>query len=174
MGRVLARIDSARAAGLDSTADEYPDRRAATGVDASIPTWAESGGWDSLLARLRDPATRARLREEMLHPRGAESFYYEAGGGDGVLITGTFQDSLRSLQGKTVGAIAADRPRDAVETLFDIVLAEGGHRTDAVYAVMDEPDVQAALKTWWVAVNTDFGGVAPDGPFGTQSARSEE
>src|SRR5881398_408798 len=146
MPRIIARIDSARTAGLDVTADQYPYTRAATALDASIPSWAESGGWDSLLARLRDPATRARLRDEMLHPRGPESFYYEAGGGDGVLITGTFQDSLRSLQGKTVGAIAADRHRDAVETLFDIVLAEGGHRTDAVYAVMDEPDVQAALK----------------------------
>jgi len=79
-----------------------------------------------------------------------------------VLITGTFQDSLRYLQGKTV----ARSPRVTAtgwQTLFDIVLAEGGHRTDAVYAVMDEPDVQAAMKTWWVAVNTDFGGVAPDG-----------
>ncbi|HVH68023.1 MAG TPA: D-aminoacylase [Gemmatimonadales bacterium] len=170
MPRVLARIDSARAAGLDVTADQYPYTRAATALDASIPTWAESGGWDSLLARLRNPATRARLREEMLHPRGPESFYYEAGGGPGVLITGTFQDSLRYLQGKTIAQIAAARHRDEVETLFDVVLAEGGHRTDAVYAVMDEPDVQAAMKTWWVAVNTDFGGVAPDGPFGTQSA----
>jgi dihydroorotase/N-acyl-D-amino-acid deacylase len=170
MPRVLARIDSARAAGLDITADQYPYTRAATALDASIPTWAESGGWDSLLARLRAPATRARLREEMVNPKGLESFYYEAGGGDGVLITGTFHDSLRYLQGKTVGEIATARHRDPVETLFDIVLAESGHRTDAVYAVMDEPDVQAAMKTWWVAVNTDFGGVAPDGPFGTQSA----
>lgn len=170
MPRVLARIDSARAAGLDVTADQYPYTRAATALDASIPAWAESGGWDSLLARLRNPATRARLRDEMLNPKRLESFYYEAGGGDGVLITGTFQDSLRYLQGKTVGEIATARHRDAVETLFDIVLAENGHRTDAVYAVMDEPDVQAAMKTWWVAVNTDFGGVAPDGPFGTQSA----
>src|SRR5436190_24908 len=61
-------------------------------------------------------------------------------------------------------------PRVRGETLFDIVLAERGHRTDAVYAVMDEPDVQAAMRNWWVAVNTDFGGVAPDGPFGRQSA----
>lgn len=170
MPRVLARIDSARAAGLDVTADQYPYTRAATALDASIPTWAQSGGWDSLLARLRDPATRARLRDEMLNPKGPESFYYEAGGGDGVLITGTFQDSLRYLQGKTIAAIAVARHRDPVETIFDVVLAEGGHRTDAVYAVMDEPDVQAAMKAWWVAVNTDFGGVAPDGPFGTQSA----
>src|SRR5213075_1175908 len=69
-----------------------------------------------------------------------------------------------------VAEIAALRHRDTVETLFDIVLAEGGHRTDAVYAIMREDDVRAGMKQWWVAVNTDFGGVAPDGPFGTQSA----
>jgi len=169
MAHVLARIDSARAAGLDVTADQYPYIRAATSLDASIPTWAESGGWDSLLVRLRDPATRARLHAEILNPR-TESFYSAAGGGEGVLITGTFQDSLRYLQGKTIAQIAAARQRDPVETVFDIVLAEGGHRTDAVYAVMNEQDVQAGMKQWWVAVNTDFGGVAPDGPLGTQSA----
>jgi N-acyl-D-amino-acid deacylase len=171
MPRVLARIDSARAAGLDVTADQYPYIAAATSLDATIPTWAESGGWDSLLARLRDPATRARLHAEMLHPPdGTEGFYNEAGGGEGVLITGVFQDSLRHLQGERISQIAAARHRDPIETIFDIVLAEGGHRTDAVYFVMSEPDVQDAMKTWWVAVNTDFGGVAPDGPFGTQSA----
>src|SRR5438874_2927745 len=170
MPRILARIDSARAAGLDITADQYPYIRAATSLDASIPTWAESGGWDSLLARLRDPATRARVRAEMLNPKGGESFYSAAGGGAGVLIIGTFQDSLHGMQGKTVAEIAAARHRDPVETVFDIVLAENGHRTDAVYAIMNEDDVQAAMKQWWVAVNTDFGGVAPDGPLGTQSA----
>ncbi|HYL54997.1 MAG TPA: D-aminoacylase [Gemmatimonadales bacterium] len=171
MPAVLAKIDSARAAGLDITADQYPYTRAATSLDASIPTWAESGGWDSLLVRLRDPRTRARLHAEMLHPTdGTEGFYNEAGGGAGILITGVFQDSLRPIQGKTIAEIAAARHRDPIETIFDVVLGESGHRTDAVYAVMDEPDVQAAMKTWWVAVNTDFGGVAPDGPFGTQSA----
>jgi N-acyl-D-amino-acid deacylase len=171
MPRVLARIDSARATGLDITADQYSYIAAATSLDASIPTWAQSGGWDSLLARLRDPQTRARLRDEMLNPRrGIESFFHEAAGGAGVLIIGTFQDSLRYLQGKRISEIAAARRRDPVETVFDIVLAEAGHRTDAVYFVMSEPDVQAAMKTWWVAVNTDFGGVAPDGPFGVLSA----
>ena len=170
MPRILARIDSARAAGLDVTADQYPYIRAATSLDASIPTWAESGGMDSLMIRLRDPATRARLHREMQTPTGGEVFYSAAGGGAGILITGTFQDSLRYLQGKTVAEIAATRQQDQIETVFDIVLAEKGHRTDAVYAIMDEPDVQAAMKQWWVAVNTDFGGVAPDGPLGTQSA----
>jgi dihydroorotase/N-acyl-D-amino-acid deacylase len=171
MPRVLARIDSARAAGLDVTADQYPYIAGATSLDASIPTWAESGGWDSLLVRLRDPATRARIQAEMLRPTdGTEGFYNEAGGSSGILITGVFQDSLRYIQGKRISEIAAARHRDPIETIFDIVVAEGGHRTDAVYFLMSEPDVQTAMKTWWVAVNTDFGGVAPDGPFGTQSA----
>lgn len=171
MPLVLARIDSARAAGLDVTADQYPYIAAATSLDASLPPWAESGGLDSLLIRLRDPATRERLHREMVQPvDGTEGFYNEAGGGAGVLITGVFQDSLRGLQGKRISDIAAARHRDPIETIFDILIAEGAHRTDAVYFVMSEPDVQAAMKTWWVGVNTDYGGVAPDGPLGAQSA----
>src|SRR5438309_2160861 len=85
--RVLARIDSARAAGLDVTADQYPYIAGATSLDAAIPTWAESGGWDSLLARLRNPGTRARLREEMLNPKGPKDRFMRAAGGPaGVLV----------------------------------------------------------------------------------------
>src|SRR5256714_6963856 len=107
MARIVARIDSARATGLDVTADQYPYTRAATALDASIPSWAESGGWGSLLARPRAPAAPARLRDEMVNPKGAESFYYEAGGRDGVLITGTFRDSLRYPQRNTHREIIA-------------------------------------------------------------------
>ncbi|HUK20621.1 MAG TPA: D-aminoacylase [Gemmatimonadales bacterium] len=170
MPHVLARIDSARAAGLDVTADQYPYVAAMTSLDAAVPTWAENGGMDSLLIRLRDSATRARLRREMLTPPpGTEGFYHEAGGAAGILITGVFQDSLRALQGKRLDEIAKSRHRDPVEMLFDILLAENGQRTDAVYFVMSEPDVQLALRQWWIAVNTDANGVAPDGPFAAQS-----
>src|SRR5256885_4657802 len=96
MRRVLARVDSARATGLDVTADQYPYVAAATALDASIPTWAESGGWDPLLVRLRDPKTRARLHAEMAHPTGgAESFFSEAGRGAGAVGTGTLHDPAR-------------------------------------------------------------------------------
>lgn len=171
MPRVLARIDSARAAGLDVTADQYPYTRSATSLDASIPPWSHSGGTDSLLARLKDPATRARIRAEMLGlgvPAAAENFYRGAGGADGILIVGTFEDSLRYLQGKTLAEIARMRGVDPVEALFDIVIADNS-RTGAVYASMNEDDVKAAMRHWWVAVNTDAGGVAPDGPFASQS-----
>ena len=168
MPHVLARIDSARAAGIDVTADQYSYIASATSLDATIPVWALSGGRDSLLIRLRDPNTRARIREEMVGTAAArrgENMWRGADGANGILIASTFEDSLKYLQGKRVGEIARARNRDPVETLFDILLADHS-RTGAIYFSMNEQDLQAAMQTWWVAVNTDYGGVAPDGPFG--------
>jgi len=165
MPHLIAKIDSARAAGLDVTADQYPYIAAATSLDAAVPQWAHAGGVDSLLARLRDRTTRARLRQEMLTGVGDENPYANSGGADGVLIAGLFQDSLKALDGRRLGDIARERHRDPIETLFDIVLADHA-RTGAIYFEMSEDDVQAGLRTSWVAVDCDAGGVAPDGPFG--------
>jgi dihydroorotase/N-acyl-D-amino-acid deacylase len=168
MPHVLARIDSARAAGIDVTADQYSYTASATSLDATIPVWALSGGRDSLLIRLRDPNTRERIRDEMVGAataRRGENMWRGADGANGILIASTFEDSLKYLQGKRVGEVARARKRDPVETLFDILLADHS-RTGAIYFSMNEQDLQAAMKTWWVAVNTDYGGVAPDGPFG--------
>jgi len=168
MPAVLARIDSARAAGLDVTADQYPYTAAATSLAASIPAWAHSGGTDSLIARLRDPAIRARLHHQLaVPPNKRDRFMRAAGGPRGVLISAVFEDSLRPLQGKRLSEIAASRHRDPIETLFDITIADHA-RTGAIYFIMNEPDVQAALKSPLVAMNTDAGGVAPDGPFGAE------
>ncbi len=169
MPHVLARIDSARAAGLDVTADQYPYVAGATSLAASIPAWAHSGGTDSLLARLRNPATRARLRAELrARPSVNDRFYRAAGGGGGVIVL-PFADSLRYLNGQRLGQLAAARHRDPIETLFDLVLADRA-RTGAIYFIMSEQDVRDAMQRWWVAVNTDAGGVAPDGIFSTAGA----
>jgi len=165
MPHVLARIDSARAAGLDVTADQYPYLAGATSLDASVPAWAHSGGNDSLIARLRDPATRARLRSELLAPPQATDRFYRATEGPQGVIVFPFEDSLHYLQGKRLSEIDAARHRDPIETMFDLVIADHA-RSGAIYFLMSEPDVQAAMKQWWVGVNTDAGGVAPDGPFG--------
>ncbi len=165
MPRFIARIDSARAAGLDITADQYPYIAGATSLAASIPQWAHAGGTDSLLARLRNRATRARLRLEMQSDAGDESVFINSGGAEGVLIAGPFHDSLRYLDGRRLSEVARERRRDPIETLFDIVLADHA-RTGAIYFSMNEDDVQAAMKTWWVAVNCDASGAAPDGPLG--------
>ncbi len=165
MPQVIAKIDSARASGLDVTADQYPYIASATGLAAVIPAWAHDGGTDSLLARLRDPIRRAAIRDSLVGSRGrGENMWRGAGGADGILIASVYEDSLRSLQGQRVGAIARQRGRDPLETLFDILVADHA-RTGAIYFSMNEDDLRTAMVVDWVAVNTDYDGVAPDGPF---------
>ncbi|HKR55601.1 MAG TPA: D-aminoacylase, partial [Gemmatimonadales bacterium] len=81
MPKVLAKIDSARQSGLDVTANLYPYIAAATSLDASIPGWAHSGGTDSMLLRLKDPSTRARIRAELLAPPSVTDRFMRAAGG---------------------------------------------------------------------------------------------
>ena len=165
MPKVIAKIDSARRAGLDVTANLYPYIAAATSLDASIPAWAHSGGTDSMLLRLKDPATRARIRAELLAPPNiADRFMRAAGGPAGVIVL-PFADSLSRFNGKRLSEIAAMEHKDPIETLFDLVTLERA-RTGAIYFVMNESDVDTALAAWWTSFDTDFGGVAPDGPFG--------
>src|SRR2546427_9718048 len=84
MPRVLARIDSARAAGLDVTADQYPYIAGATSLDAAIPTWAESGGGGSPVPRVGGPAPGGRTHAGVLHPTGGgPRVCQQAGGGGG-------------------------------------------------------------------------------------------
>jgi dihydroorotase/N-acyl-D-amino-acid deacylase len=165
MPHVLARIDSAREAGVDITADQYSYTASATSLDASIPAWAHDGGRDSLLSRLRDPRRRRAIRDSMLtgEARG-EMMYRGAGGAEGILIASVYADSLRHLQGQRVADVARARGADPLETLFDLLLADDA-RTGAIYFSMNEDDLQAAMVKDWVAVNTDYSGVAPDGPF---------
>ena len=165
MPRIIAKIDSARRAGLDVTADLYPYIAAATSLDASIPAWAHSGGTDSMLARLKDPATRARIRAELLAPPQASDRFMRAAGGPAGVIVLPFADSLSRYNGKRLSEIAVMRHQDPIETLFDLVTLERA-RTGGIYFIMSEADVDTALATWWTSFDTDYGGVAPDGPFG--------
>ncbi len=169
MPHVIARIDSARGAGLDVTADLYPYVAGATSLDASIPAWAHSGGVDSMLQRLADPVTRARIRSELVaSPRNTDRFIRAAGGPGGVIVL-PFADSLKQYTGKRLSEVAALRHEDPYETLLNLVTVERA-RTGAIYFLMSEPDVRVALQTWWTGFDTDFGGVAPDGPFGRDGA----
>lgn len=165
LGRVLRRIDSARAAGLDVTADQYPYNASFTDLKASIPQWAHEGGDSAMLARLRDPAMRARMRADMTNPPGGiESFYRGAGGATGVLVASVLTDSVKYAEGKTIAQIAALWHADPIDALMDLLLKDHAN-TGAIYFSMSEADVVHGMQQWWVSVNTDYGGVAPDGPL---------
>jgi N-acyl-D-aspartate/D-glutamate deacylase len=162
MPQAVAAIEAARARGLDVSADIYPYIASGTGLDATLPNWVHAGGNDSLLARLRDPATRARIRAELAGPGGSDwRIGTSAGGPSGVMIASVSVDSLRRYQGMRLSEVAAARGQDAPEALFDLLVADRAN-TAAIYFSMAEEDLVLAMRQPWVSVGMDAGARAAD------------
>ena len=158
----VATIEAARARGVDVTADQYPYAASGTNLDATLPNWVHAGGTDSLLARLRDPAIRQRLRAELSDSAGVGSrIGMSAGGPSGVMISNFVADSLERYEGKRLDEIARLRGRDVIETLFDLLLADDA-RSSAIYFSMSEEDVEYVMRQPWVMVGGDAGARAAD------------
>ena len=165
MSHVLARIKQARDRGLDITADIYPYIAGSTALSASLPPWAQEGGVEKMLARLRDPQTRERLKREISQDQTEwENIYLGSGGPSGVLISSVVNRELEALQGKRISEIAAEQKKDPLDTVFDLILADHG-QTGAIYFMMSEADMRAAMQAPFVSFCTDSGSRATDGPL---------
>lgn len=150
--RTLAMIDSARAAGLDIKHDLYPYTASSTGSSILFPPWALAGGQDSLVARLRDPALRRRIEEEMV-PIMEE----ERGGGDLSSIQFRVVPSDRRYDGKTLADLARDRglpnnTRTGIQLVIELQM-KGGF--SAIYHSMSEEDVKRIMQHPWAMFETD-------------------
>jgi dihydroorotase/N-acyl-D-amino-acid deacylase len=164
MPAILALFDAARARGQWVGANSYPYTASATSLDAAIPAWAHAGGKEAMLHRLRDPATRSRIKREMALPSGnQENFTRGAGGSNGIMVLGVLDSSLRRYQGRRIAEIARAEGKDPLDALLDLVIADRAN-TGAAYFTMSEGDVRAAIAAPWVGVGMDFGATAPDGP----------
>jgi len=164
MPEVLKRIEAARARGLDVTANQYPYSRASNGLDACLPLWVREGGLDKMLARLRDPAQRERIRKDMDDPNATtwENQWAGANGGDGIMLSSVLNPDLRKYEGMTftqIGKAMGKDPRDAV---MDLVIADKGE-SSVITAIMSDDDVRTALRNPLVGVGTDSGAQAEDG-----------
>jgi len=164
MPEVLQRIEAARARGLDVTANQYPYTRASNGLDSCLPLWVREGGFEKTAERLKDPATRERVKRDMNDANAAtwENQWYGANGGDGVMVSTVLDPSLRKYEGMTLTEIGKAMGKDPRDAVIDLVLADKGE-TSVVTAIMDENDVRAALKHPLVGVGTDSGAKAEDG-----------
>ena len=170
MGAVLARLEAARARGIDVSANQYPWNRASNGLDACLPPWVREGGREALLKRLADPATRERVKADMARESADwENQWLGAGGGDGVMVAEVLSPKLKAYEGKTVAAIAAAERKDPRDVVMDIVLADRANAY-CILSIMDEPDVRAALAHPLVSFCTDSGGKAQDGPFAGETS----
>jgi N-acyl-D-aspartate/D-glutamate deacylase len=155
---VLKRIEKARAEGLDVTADQYPWTASSNSLDASLPLWVREGGAERMVARLSDPATRARARSDFLKEH--EGVWPEHAAA--ILITSVLSPRLKEYEGKTIADIAAAEARDPVDVIMDVVTADRGN-TGRVTFSMSEDDVRAALAHPLVSFCTDSGAMAEDG-----------
>jgi len=165
MPHVLARIKQARDQGLDITADIYPYIAGSTSLSACLPPWALEGGTEKMLSRLRDPSTRERLKKEISTDHlDWENIYLGSGGPGGVLISAVVNRELEPLQGKRVSEIAAQQKKDPLDAIFDLLLADNG-QTSAIYFMMSEADMRAAMQAPFVSFCTDSGARATDGPL---------
>ena len=162
MPQVLQRIERARAGGLDIAADQYPYVAGSNPLDASLPVWAREGGREAMVARLKDPATRAKIKAEILQPSTTwENQYLGSGGAGGILVSAVGRADLKRFQGRTLDDIATAERKDPLDVLIDLI-AEDDTTGSGVMFFMDEHDVRAALKHPLVMLGTDSGGMAPD------------
>lgn len=155
----LRRLELARERGVDVQCDQYPYVASSTSLGALLPNWAHDGGDEALLARLRDEATRERLREELV---GA----YE-GRWDDVLVTNVQDRALKHAEGRTIAELA-DRDgesRDPATVLLDLVL-EDENRVSHVNFGMDERDVRTVMSHPLTMVGSDGSSLVPEGPLG--------
>src|SRR5438128_8834668 len=161
----LARIEKARSEGLNVRANMYTYTAAGTGLDACFPPWTEDGGYDALFKRLRDPATREKIKAEVkIDSDKWENLYLGAGSPDNILLAAFKSDKLKPLTGKTLAQVAKMRGKDPIDTAMDLV-AEDESRIGTVYFVMSEENVKKELRKPWISFGSDEASQAPEPPF---------
>ncbi len=168
MPEMIKRIEAARASGLDITADTYAYTSWFNDMSAFVPPWAHDGGNEKMVERLKDPALRARIVQDMRTPSAAwDNEWDEVPGPDSILVGVVKNPTLRALQGQTIAAIAKSRGKDPLETLLDILVEDNGFTGCAVFG-MQEDDVVLALVQPWTSINNDSSGTSPEGILGEE------
>ena len=168
MPEVVAKIEEARRAGVDIAADTYAYPAWYNGLAAFVPPWAHDGGTEKLLARLRDPAMRARIRKDMETPSSEwDNEWQEIPGPEAVVLCSVHSPALKPLVGKTLAEAAKLAGKDPIDELFDIIIQDEAFTGVAVFA-MSEPDVALALMQPWVSINNDSEGTSTEGLLGEQ------
>lgn len=166
MPTIIARIDAARADGIDVAADTYAYTAWQNTFSAIIPPWAHEGGDSKLLERLRDPAMRARIRKDMTTPdAGWDNEWLAINGPHDILISVVNNPQLTRYQGMRIDEIAKQWHEDAIDTIMDFLIKDNAGTSVVIFG-MDEHDVELALEQPWVSTDNDYPGTSPEGILG--------
>jgi N-acyl-D-amino-acid deacylase len=168
MPQIVARIQADRDSGVDISANTYAYTAWFNTFSAFIPPWAHDGGDAKLIERLKDPAMRARIRKDMLNPKGDwDNEWQEIPGPEAIQIAVVQNPELVPLQGKRLSEVATQWKEDPIDALCDILIKDNAFTEVAVFG-MDEPDVKLALQQPWVSVDNDSQGTSPEGLLGAE------
>ena len=168
MPEIVAHIEAARQAGLDVAADTYGYTAAFNTFSAVIPPWAHDGGDQKMIERLKDPAMRARIRQDMETPSSQwNNEWQQVKGPESFVVSAVQNPKLIPLQGKSIAEIARLWNKDPVDTVFDILIEDEAFTMVGMF-IMDEPDVALALRQPWVSICNDSQGSALDGVLGRE------
>jgi len=167
MLEVVAKINAARNAGMDVSANTYAYTAWFNDFSAFIPPWAHDGGTAKMVERLKDPGMRARMRKDMLTPsKDWDNEWQEIPGPEAIMIGIVQSPKLVPLQGKRLSDIAKLRNKDPLDALFDFLM-EDPNAGVAVFG-MSQPDVTLALQQPWVSIDNDSSGASPEGILGQE------
>ena len=172
MKEVIEIVEAAQKRGVEVTADQYPYVASSTGLIQTIPPWAHEGGNARLVARLKDPQTRARIRKEMDDPNPTwENRLISAGTWHNVQIASlpsrTGMDSgYKRFEGWRVDDAAKEMGRDPYDFVFEMLIANGGS-VSCVWFIIDEGDLKLAMRQPWVSIGSDGSALATSGPLRT-------
>jgi N-acyl-D-amino-acid deacylase len=168
MPELVARVNKARAEGVDVAADTYAYTAWFNSMSAFVPAWAHDGGDAKLIERLKDPATRARIRKDMETPsKDWDNEWDEISGPQDVMISVVQNPALKKFQGQRLTDVAKAWNKDPMDALFDLLIEDKAFTDCAVFG-MSEPDVALAVQQPWMSIDNDSSGTSPDGILGEE------
>jgi N-acyl-D-aspartate/D-glutamate deacylase len=162
MNEAVAAIEKANASGLRVSATMYPYTAGGTGLAATLPLWVQEGGRDKMLERLKDPAARAKARQEIETKLDGWENLLMAATFDGIQVASVPKDFDQSIIGKRISQIAVERKADPWEVYFQLLIESGG-RIGALYHMMSEADVATGLRAKFVTLGTDSSALRSEG-----------
>jgi N-acyl-D-aspartate/D-glutamate deacylase len=160
IGRYIKQVEDARQRGLNITANQYPYTAMFHGWSAFFPLWIREGGPQKFAERLKDPASRTRLKQDKEFVTWAK----EHGWWDGIVMARARTDKNRQYEGKTIAQIARMRgEEDPMDTCIALMAEEGGG-ISGIFHTMGEPDVRTVMRLPWVSIASDGSAINLDAP----------
>jgi len=165
VARTIGMVEEARRAGVDVAFDVYPYTASCTSLDTILPPWMREGGKEAVIARLKEPESRAKAREQMITPSDEWEAIAAEDGWENICVVGLGGKKYGKFENRSVAAIASELGQDPAEVAMDIMVEEDLH-AGAIFHEISEDDVMKVISHPLASIGSDGEAEAPYGPMG--------